>query len=103
MVLPAVPWVSDNWGRRWAIVLGSVIMLIGAAIQAAAQNCSLPPLVPLPEAHINDLLRSVAMFVIGRFVLGCGIPFAIVAASSLIGGESNNDGSGAHVIDNSSF
>ncbi|KAK1234333.1 hypothetical protein PQX77_002472 [Marasmius sp. AFHP31] len=65
VVLPAVPWVSDNWGRRWAIVFGSILMIIGAAIQAAAQNF--------------------AMFVCGRLVLGFGIPFAIVAASSLIG------------------
>ena len=52
VVLPVVPWVSDNWGRRWAIVLGSVLMVIGAAIQAAAQNCSLPPLVPVLEAKL---------------------------------------------------
>ncbi|KAK7029379.1 hypothetical protein VNI00_014633 [Paramarasmius palmivorus] len=65
IVLPAVPWVSDHLGRRWAIILGSIIMMMGAAIQAAAQNF--------------------AMFVCGRLLLGCGIPFAIVAASSLIG------------------
>ncbi|KAF9266151.1 hexose transporter [Marasmius fiardii PR-910] len=65
VVLPVVPWVSDHWGRRWAIVVGSILMIIGAAIQAAAVNF--------------------AMFVCGRLVLGFGIPFAIVAASSLIG------------------
>ncbi len=27
------------------------------------------------------------MFVIARFILGLGIPFAIIAASSLIGGK----------------
>lgn len=30
---------------------------------------------------------SVAMFVMARFVLGLGIPFAIVGGSSLIGGQ----------------
>ncbi|KAG7097495.1 hypothetical protein E1B28_004837 [Marasmius oreades] len=65
VVLPFVPWVSDHWGRRWAIIVGSMLMVIGAAIQAAAVNF--------------------AMFVCGRLVLGFGIPFAIVAASSLIG------------------
>ncbi|ESK94080.1 hexose transporter [Moniliophthora roreri MCA 2997] len=65
IVLPVVPWVSDHLGRRWAIIVGSIIMMIGAAIQAAAQNF--------------------AMFVCGRLLLGCGIPFAIIAASSLIG------------------
>ncbi|KAL0576590.1 hypothetical protein V5O48_005383 [Marasmius crinis-equi] len=65
VVLPFVPWVSDHWGRRWAIILGSVLMIIGAALQAAAVNF--------------------AMFVCARLVLGFGIPFAIIAASSLIG------------------
>ncbi|KAJ8519680.1 hypothetical protein ONZ45_g3403 [Pleurotus djamor] len=63
--LPFVPWVADTLGRRWAIILGSIIMIIGAVIQTASQNF--------------------AMFVISRFILGLGIPFAIIAASSLIG------------------
>jgi hypothetical protein len=32
--------------------------------------------------------RIVVMFIMARFILGVGIPFAIVAASSLIGGLS---------------
>lgn len=32
------------------------------------------------------LTNTVAMFVIARLFLGVGIPFAIVAASSLLGG-----------------
>lgn len=40
------------------------------------------------QAYINGLHNTVAMFIIGRFILGVGIPFAIVAASSLIGGAS---------------
>ncbi|KAF8178016.1 hexose transporter [Pholiota molesta] len=65
VALPLVPLVTDGLGRRWAIVLGSLLMIIGASLQTASQNF--------------------AMFVIARFILGLGIPFAIVAASSLIG------------------
>ncbi|KAI0784889.1 hexose transporter [Abortiporus biennis] len=63
--LPFVPYVTDRLGRRWAIIVGSIIMMIGAILQTASQDF--------------------AMFVIGRFFLGFGIPFAIVAASSMIG------------------
>ncbi|KAI0690854.1 hexose transporter [Cytidiella melzeri] len=63
--LPFVPFVSDRLGRRMAILFGSAIMVVGAVLQMAAQNF--------------------AMFVIARFLLGFGIPFAIVAASSMIG------------------
>ncbi|KAH9939348.1 hexose transporter [Epithele typhae] len=63
--LPFVPMVADRFGRRWSIIFGSIIMVIGAALQAASQDF--------------------AMFVIARFLLGFGIPFAIIAASSMIG------------------
>ncbi|KAL0950346.1 hypothetical protein HGRIS_010314 [Hohenbuehelia grisea] len=63
--LPIVPWIADHLGRRNAIVFGSVLMIIGAVIQTASQNF--------------------VMFIMARFVLGLGIPFAIIAASSLIG------------------
>ncbi|KAJ7694414.1 hexose transporter [Mycena rosella] len=65
VALPAVPYVNDVLGRRMAIIFGSILMVIGAALQTASQNF--------------------AMFVISRLILGLGIPFAIVAASSLIG------------------
>ena len=38
--LPFVPFVTDKMGRRWAILFGSVIMVIGASLQTAAQNCT---------------------------------------------------------------
>jgi len=63
--LPFVPFVTDRFGRRWAIIIGSIFMVIGAALQTASQDF--------------------AMFVVARFLLGFGIPFAIVAASSMIG------------------
>lgn len=39
VALPFVPLVTDGLGRRMAIVLGSVLMIIGAVIQTASQNC----------------------------------------------------------------
>ncbi|KAH6879915.1 hexose transporter [Coprinopsis sp. MPI-PUGE-AT-0042] len=63
--VPFVAFITDTWGRRFAILFGSIIMVIGATLQTAAQNF--------------------AMFVISRFIMGIGIVFAIVAASSLIG------------------
>ncbi|KAI0758217.1 hexose transporter [Fomes fomentarius] len=63
--LPFVPLVTDKFGRRMAILFGSIIMIIGAILQTTSQDF--------------------AMFVIARFLLGFGIPFAIVAASSMIG------------------
>ncbi|KAF5322318.1 hypothetical protein D9619_000144 [Psilocybe cf. subviscida] len=63
--LPFVPFVTDGLGRRGAITTGSIIMIIGAILQGASQDF--------------------AMFVVARFILGFGIPFSIVAASTLIG------------------
>ncbi|EGO02294.1 hypothetical protein SERLA73DRAFT_166753 [Serpula lacrymans var. lacrymans S7.3] len=63
--VPLVPVVTDRFGRRRAIFFGSILMIIGAILQAAAQD--------------------LAMFIVARFFLGLGIVFAIVAAPSLIG------------------
>ena len=49
VVLPFVPWVSDRLGRRWAIVFGSILMVIGAALQTASQNCELKILATVLE------------------------------------------------------
>ncbi|OCL05099.1 general substrate transporter [Glonium stellatum] len=63
--LPLIPIVNDGFGRRWAIMLGSCIMVLGALLQGFA--------------------NGVAMYIIARWLLGFGIPFCIVAGSSLIG------------------
>ncbi|KAL5386206.1 hypothetical protein DPSP01_004291 [Paraphaeosphaeria sporulosa] len=63
--LPFVPYVNDSYGRRWAIFLGSWIMVVGALVQAF----SIGP----------------AMYVAARWILGFGIPFCIIAGSSLMG------------------
>jgi MFS family permease len=38
--LPIVPYMSDHWGRKTPIVIGCVIMIIAAAVQASAQSMS---------------------------------------------------------------
>jgi len=63
--LPFVPFVADRLGRKWAIVVGTLFMILGAGMQTGAKNY--------------------AMFIMARFFLGFGIPFCIVAASSMIG------------------
>lgn len=65
MSIPFIPTVSQYLGRRWTIVAASLIMTLGAGMQAGAVN--------------------VDMFLASRWVLGFGIPFAIVNASALIG------------------
>jgi MFS family permease len=37
--LPFVPIVADGLGRRWSITTGSLIMIVGAILQGASQNC----------------------------------------------------------------
>jgi MFS family permease len=36
--LPFIPIVNDKFGRRWSIVGGSVIMIVGALIQGFSQH-----------------------------------------------------------------
>lgn len=36
--VPIAPWFNQRFGRRWAIMTGSIIMVIGAIIQGFAQN-----------------------------------------------------------------
>ncbi|PLB35976.1 putative MFS sugar transporter [Aspergillus candidus] len=63
--LPFVPWVNQKFGRRWTVMFGSSISLVGALIQGFS--------------------NGTAMYVVARILLGFGIPFCIVAGSALIG------------------
>ncbi|PSN67918.1 hexose transporter-like protein [Corynespora cassiicola Philippines] len=63
--IPFVSIVSDYAGRRWSIIFGSVIMIIGAIMQG--------------------LSRNLAMFVFSRIFLGHGIVYAIIAGAALLG------------------
>ncbi|KAI1423675.1 general substrate transporter [Xylaria sp. FL1777] len=63
--LPLIPLVNDALGRRWCVMTGSVIMIIGSLLQGFAKNAP--------------------MYIIARLIIGFGLPYAIVAGSSLIG------------------
>ncbi|PNP75756.1 hypothetical protein FNYG_10834 [Fusarium nygamai] len=63
--VPFAPWFAQRFGRRWSIMLGSLIMVSGAIIQGFAQH--------------------VAMYIIARMILGAGILFCIISGSALIG------------------
>ncbi|KAF7715297.1 MFS-type Sugar/inositol transporter [Penicillium ucsense] len=63
--LPFVPYLNQLVGRRWTIMFGSCVSLVGALLQGFS--------------------NGVAMYVVARMILGFGIPFCIVAGSSLLG------------------
>lgn len=64
IAVPFAPTVNQWIGRRWSIMSGSVIMVIGALLQGFAQD--------------------VAMYIIARMFLGFGIVFCIVSGSAMI-------------------
>ena len=64
IALPAVPYCNDRWGRKFCIVLGSILVAIGVVIQTASVN--------------------IGMFLAARIIMGMGIPFAISGASQII-------------------
>jgi MFS family permease len=37
--IPFVALFSDRFGRRWSIIFGSTIMIVGAIMQGLARNC----------------------------------------------------------------
>ncbi|KAL4940863.1 hypothetical protein BDV06DRAFT_13219 [Aspergillus oleicola] len=63
--LPFVPWINQRFGRRWTIMFGSCVSLLGAILQGFS--------------------NGTAMYCIARIFLGFGIPFCIVAGSSMLG------------------
>lgn len=42
LAVPVAPWLSQRYGRRMSIFVGSVIMVIGALLQGFAQHSKLP-------------------------------------------------------------
>jgi len=62
--LPLAPFLNDRFGRRWALFVGNVVILIGVALQTAAQN--------------------VGMFIGCRLLIGIGLSWATMAAPVLI-------------------
>ncbi|KAK3936338.1 putative lactose permease [Diplogelasinospora grovesii] len=63
--LPLIPLINDTFGRRWCIMFGSIVMIIGTFIQGFAINGP--------------------MYIMARGIIGFGLPYAIVAGSCLIG------------------
>lgn len=63
--IPFVALFSDRFGRRWSVIFGSVVMIIGAIMQG--------------------LSTSLPMFVFSRIFLGHGIVYAIIAGAALLG------------------
>ncbi|KAF1972128.1 general substrate transporter [Bimuria novae-zelandiae CBS 107.79] len=65
LAVPIAPWFNQKYGRRWSIMVGSLVMCVGAILQGFSQH--------------------VAMYIIARMLLGVGIVFCIISGSSLIG------------------
>ena len=81
--LPLVPVVNERLGRRWSILLGSLVQCIGAIIQCFAVNgkCVIRLLSQRPCFD----KATAGMYIVARIILGFGIPTCIVSGSSLIG------------------
>lgn len=62
--LPVVPFVADHMGRKAAIALGCVVMIVGAALQGTAKN--------------------ITHFMIGRSLIGFGNSLAQLSSPLLL-------------------
>ncbi|KAF2707945.1 lactose permease [Pleomassaria siparia CBS 279.74] len=65
LAVPVAPWFNQRFGRRWAIMFGSGVMVVGALLQGFAQH--------------------IGMYIVARMLLGVGIVFCIISGSALIG------------------
>ena len=63
--VPLAPWISQRFGRRWSIMIGSIVMVVGSIIQTFSQH--------------------VGMYIVARLILGVGILFCIISGAALIG------------------
>ncbi|KAF2454942.1 hexose transporter protein [Lineolata rhizophorae] len=64
VALPVVPYTADYFGRRWGVIIGSSIMILGVILQSISVNFR--------------------MFVAARFFLGFGISIAHGSSPLLI-------------------
>ncbi|KAF4124144.1 Sugar (and other) transporter [Geosmithia morbida] len=62
--IPVVPYIADRWGRKVSIVIGFIIMIVGAVLQGSAQEFG--------------------AFIGGRVLLGFGYPFTQLASPMLL-------------------
>ncbi|KAF7927724.1 uncharacterized protein EAE98_006106 [Botrytis deweyae] len=63
--VPFVPMLAQRFGRRWSIMFGSIVMVVGSFLQGFSINA--------------------AMYIVARMFLGFGIVFAIVSGSAMLG------------------
>lgn len=64
LAFPIAPWLCDHTGRRFPIFSGSLLLVIGAILQCAAQNY--------------------AMFLVSRMIIGFGGLIAVEASPMLV-------------------
>ncbi|KDN70328.1 hypothetical protein CSUB01_11580 [Colletotrichum sublineola] len=57
-------WVSDRWGRKWALVVGSLLLILGA--------------------FLNAFATDIAMFIGGRVIIGAAGPFGKITGIALV-------------------
>lgn len=48
IAVPIAPWFNQKYGRRWGIMAGSIIMVIGAVIQGFSQHGKSRPRAAFP-------------------------------------------------------
>jgi len=65
LAVPIAPWYNQRFGRRWSIMTGSLVMVVGAILQGFSQH--------------------IGMYIIARMLLGVGIVFCIISGSAMIG------------------
>jgi MFS family permease len=60
----AASWVSGRWGKKWCLALGSVLLILGACLNAFATN--------------------LGMFIGGRVIIGAAGPFGKITGIALL-------------------
>jgi MFS family permease len=91
LAVPFVPFVADRLGRRRYVQIRCFIMCIGAALRASSLRTSHHDFIILNFVVLvsaETAAQNLGMFMAARGIVGLGITFAIVGASSLIGGQS---------------
>nr|QFR37080.1 MFS transporter [Cyberlindnera americana] len=71
--------ISDKFGRRHAIAIGNIIMIIGTIIQSCAGVWT-----TVTEEHAKNSKKAYAMFLVARIILGVGNGIATVSSPPLI-------------------
>ncbi|OZJ04088.1 hypothetical protein BZG36_03393 [Bifiguratus adelaidae] len=64
IAFPVTPWICDHMGRRFPIFFGSLLLVIGAILQAASQDF--------------------AMFLVSRMIIGFGGLIAVIPSPMLV-------------------